>query len=166
AQRVTHPDVRLVLRVPAPGVRNGAMPLDPLGLERRAHRGRGAVERQDQGDEALAAPGIVAGEIRVVRAGCCDEALKPARPELRPGAVEAAGEDFGGEGGLLSNAEVGRRNAEQPFEHPVPRSELDRKSTRLNSSHVEISYAVFCLKKKKKKKIKLREKVWTWRWAR
>src|SRR5690349_22523553 len=28
----------------------------------------------------------------------------------------------------------------------------DRKSTRLNSSHVEISYAVFCLKKKKKKK--------------
>src|SRR5690349_22096813 len=28
----------------------------------------------------------------------------------------------------------------------------DRKSTRLNSSHVEISYAVFCLKKKKNKK--------------
>src|SRR6266699_6504083 len=28
----------------------------------------------------------------------------------------------------------------------------DRKSTRLNSSHVRISYAVFCLKKKKKKK--------------
>src|SRR5690349_23363519 len=27
----------------------------------------------------------------------------------------------------------------------------DRKSTRLNSSHVEISYAVFCLKKKKRK---------------
>src|SRR5690349_23726615 len=32
--------------------------------------------------------------------------------------------------------------------------EKDRKSTRLNSSHVEISYAVFCLKKKKKKKKK------------
>src|SRR6266511_1113756 len=28
-------------------------------------------------------------------------------------------------------------------------SRLDRKSTRLNSSHVKISYAVFCLKKKK-----------------
>src|SRR5205085_7503487 len=28
---------------------------------------------------------------------------------------------------------------------------LDRKSTRLNSSHSQISYAVFCLKKKKKK---------------
>src|SRR5690554_3452053 len=31
---------------------------------------------------------------------------------------------------------------------------IDRKSTRLNSSHVRISYAVFCLKKKKKKKKK------------
>src|SRR5437588_5138453 len=31
---------------------------------------------------------------------------------------------------------------------------LDRKSTRLNSSHTVISYAVFCLKKKKKKKNK------------
>src|SRR5690606_40387959 len=31
----------------------------------------------------------------------------------------------------------------------------DRKSTRLNSSHVKISYAVFCLKKKNKKQTKL-----------
>src|SRR3712207_8548509 len=31
----------------------------------------------------------------------------------------------------------------------VNRSALDRKSTRLNSSHANISYAVFCLKKKK-----------------
>src|SRR3989442_12004692 len=30
---------------------------------------------------------------------------------------------------------------------------VDRKSTRLNSSHVRISYAVFCLKKKKKEEI-------------
>src|SRR2546427_2716646 len=40
--------------------------------------------------------------------------------------------------------------------HPssVNRTETrtDRKSTRLNSSHSQISYAVFCLKKKKKKK--------------
>src|SRR5690349_23608316 len=39
-------------------------------------------------------------------------------------------------------ARLQRRRAHRP----------DRKSTRLNSSHVEISYAVFCLKKKKKKK--------------
>src|SRR5690554_7262004 len=37
----------------------------------------------------------------------------------------------------------------EPGQHEV---EGDRKSTRLNSSHVRISYAVFCLKKKKKKK--------------
>src|SRR3712207_8335628 len=34
---------------------------------------------------------------------------------------------------------------------PTPR--LDRKSTRLNSSHANISYAVFCLKKKKQLRI-------------
>src|SRR5690348_17451694 len=34
------------------------------------------------------------------------------------------------------------------------RAGLDRKSTRLNSSHPSISYAVFCLQKKKKKKKK------------
>src|SRR5690349_23445502 len=38
----------------------------------------------------------------------------------------------------VDGADVGRDG------HPV----VDRKSTRLNSSHVEISYAVFCLKKK------------------
>src|SRR5688572_15492687 len=38
--------------------------------------------------------------------------------------------------------------------HPKPLPQhQDRKSTRLNSSHSQISYAVFCLKKKKKKKI-------------
>src|SRR2546421_7593714 len=40
----------------------------------------------------------------------------------------------------------GRRLAE------VTTSSRDRKSTRLNSSHDQISYAVFCLKKKKNKK--------------
>src|SRR3712207_9010497 len=33
-------------------------------------------------------------------------------------------------------------------------AEIDRKSTRLNSSHANISYAVFCLKKKKTNKIR------------
>src|SRR5437667_9226436 len=35
-------------------------------------------------------------------------------------------------------------------ERPVLTTPQDRKSTRLNSSHITISYAVFCLKKKKK----------------
>src|SRR2546430_7619125 len=38
-------------------------------------------------------------------------------------------------------------DAPPPLRHDVPRG--DRKSTRLNSSHSQISYAVFCLKKKK-----------------
>src|SRR5437773_7365927 len=43
------------------------------------------------------------------------------------------------------------------FEHPLSHDVAgqDRKSTRLNSSHITISYAVFCLKKKKKKHIKI-----------
>src|SRR3989442_9897574 len=47
------------------------------------------------------------------------------------------------------------RSDENSFQHTSLLSRcrptaLDRKSTRLNSSHVRISYAVFCLKKKKK----------------
>src|SRR3989442_10863144 len=51
-------------------------------------------------------------------------------------------EPFRGEGEIAlepTNLELG-----------VAQPALDRKSTRLNSSHVRISYAVFCLKKKKK----------------
>src|SRR3712207_7882128 len=38
-------------------------------------------------------------------------------------------------------------------EGELKKPELDRKSTRLNSSHANISYAVFCLKKKKKPRL-------------
>src|SRR5688572_31481133 len=48
--------------------------------------------------------------------------------------------------GFCSTARQHRENS-----HGYPQ---DRKSTRLNSSHSQISYAVFCLKKKKKKKKK------------
>src|SRR5215467_15117845 len=41
---------------------------------------------------------------------------------------------------------------------PAPPCTADRKSTRLNSSHLVISYAVFCLKKKKKQKTKKTKK--------
>src|SRR5947209_15888005 len=56
----------------------------------------------------------------------------------RPGAAggrEDADADLGVAGGARSDAAV--------------RFRIDRKSTRLNSSHANISYAVFCLKKKK-----------------
>src|SRR5438874_3139339 len=48
----------------------------------------------------------------------------------------------------VRDSEFRTPNSEVLVSFDVP---LDRKSTRLNSSHVEISYAVFCLKKKKKK---------------
>src|SRR5690348_17985944 len=46
-----------------------------------------------------------------------------------------------------------RARRRQVRRHGATRRRGDRKSTRLNSSHPSISYAVFCLKKKKKKKI-------------
>src|SRR5690349_24129635 len=52
-----------------------------------------------------------------------------------------------------ASAATAARTARAGLRHPGPDSDLrhqaDRKSTRLNSSHVETSYAVFCLKKKK-----------------
>src|SRR3712207_8592416 len=71
--------------------------------------------------------------------------------------------EFGGREGLGLQAVAGLGNREMGQfghgDHPVipdaalPRSGIDRKSTRLNSSHANISYAVFCLKKKKHKSI-------------
>src|SRR5690349_23575529 len=56
---------------------------------------------------------------------------------------------------LFRSARIGRRSLlfirYAPGRDRTLRAAGDRKSTRLNSSHVEISYAVFCLKKKKKK---------------
>src|SRR3712207_7083528 len=49
----------------------------------------------------------------------------------------------------------GDRPHENRPHHRRLRFQRDRKSTRLNSSHANISYAVFCLKKKKKKQTTL-----------
>src|SRR5436309_4935259 len=46
----------------------------------------------------------------------------------------------------------GCRDSGQSLRAVLHHEGADRKSTRLNSSHVKISYAVFCLKKKKKEK--------------
>src|SRR5690349_23200237 len=48
----------------------------------------------------------------------------------------------------VSKLEAGKLDLAEEIVDPV-KTVADRKSTRLNSSHVEISYAVFCLKKKK-----------------
>src|SRR5256885_3578490 len=53
--------------------------------------------------------------------------------------------------GVDAVRQQGRHGARMVREHPVG----DRKSTRLNSSHLVISYAVFCLKKKTRRNKKL-----------
>src|SRR2546421_8342513 len=62
----------------------------------------------------------------------------------RPPARGAGAADLEGD---ARRARAGRRR-----ERDRPAERRDRKSTRLNSSHDQISYAVFCLKKKKHKK--------------
>src|SRR5690606_40388300 len=58
-------------------------------------------------------------------------------------------------GNRMARAEVHRNHVHRTQIHLAAIGDLlevlDRKSTRLNSSHVKISYAVFCLKKKNKK---------------
>src|SRR3712207_6956454 len=51
---------------------------------------------------------------------------------------------------VRTGCRVPRRPSRGPARRPGHVSSSDRKSTRLNSSHANISYAVFCLKKKKK----------------
>src|SRR2546427_6545733 len=61
----------------------------------------------------------------------------------------------GGRGGRSRDRRRRTGGARLPRVEGVARAPGDRKSTRLNSSHSQISYAVFCLKKKKKKKTRL-----------
>src|SRR5690348_17963744 len=67
------------------------------------------------------------------------------RAQQPPRAVEADDP-----GDLAAGLAVGRRHLHLAHELGAEGAVLDRKSTRLNSSHPSISYAVFCLKKKKK----------------
>src|SRR2546430_13258648 len=60
-----------------------------------------------------------------------------------------------------TNSTVASRQSNSMFASTISASPdcRDRKSTRLNSSHSQISYAVFCLKKKKKQKIRTRSSI-------
>src|SRR2546427_8469784 len=71
------------------------------------------------------------------RLGACLQARSAAALDLSSGPVK-----------MLAIGTMGTRGRETD----IGECKQDRKSTRLNSSHSQISYAVFCLKKKKKKK--------------
>src|SRR5438034_8155028 len=66
------------------------------------------------------------------------------------GSGGGGGRAFGQRGGVRGDRDGDTRRYDELREWDQPRRS-DRKSTRLNSSHTVISYAVFCLKKKKKK---------------
>src|SRR5438067_9564101 len=67
-------------------------------------------------------------------------------PVMKPAEINMAPYNSVAIGGMTGNAD---RRITDALEEALVNT--DRKSTRLNSSHVSISYAVFCLKKKKKK---------------
>ena len=72
------------------------------------------------------------------------------RPTLRSEITEALSQASAAKISVATywseNSKLPNNDEDASFEY------VDRKSTRLNSSHDQISYAVFCLKKKKKKK--------------
>src|SRR5205814_8627271 len=64
--------------------------------------------------------------------------------------VRRSAEDEDRGAGHARTAAAENRDCRQPVAGIGQRADRDRKSTRLNSSHLGISYAVFCLKKKNK----------------
>src|SRR5204863_3180515 len=73
-----------------------------------------------------------------------DAAARPPGVGGRRPAAEGGQSPHGGRDGLYL-AEPRRRRPRGDLRRHAAEAEPDRKSTRLNSSHVEISYAVFCL---------------------
>src|SRR3712207_7139458 len=81
---------------------------------------------------------------------------RPPRSTLFPYTTLFRSDHEQGAGGVLVGRLGGARDrAAQRASVGPDVGGLDRKSTRLNSSHANISYAVFCLKKKKNSKIRL-----------
>src|SRR5438034_11751819 len=111
------------------------MPREVLGLRRAVHRPARPARRQGQAREARAA-------------GPVQDGAPPRLPRAVRGAREGETPD--------GDRRRGRGPVDDRDAAPKPRDDAprhlrgpDRKSTRLNSSHTVISYAVFCLKKKK-----------------
>src|SRR3712207_7539773 len=89
---------------------------------------------------------------------------RPPRSTLFPYTTLFRSDAHHGVTGHGAGTEARREDPHRPADHPVAHgvvdgqrdarrggvADLDRKSTRLNSSHANISYAVFCLKKKRK----------------
>src|SRR5207245_3260113 len=99
-----------------------------------------------------AAPAAVAAA-RAAAAGS-DARLHPSLLLRAPAAIGCRHADDPPHRGIARARRPGAPYRRRVALAPGPRLGRDRKSTRLNSSHGSISYAVFCLKKKKKKEDK------------
>src|SRR2546422_9328411 len=140
-----------------------------LRLDHRGVRSRERRDRRDPVPEARLEANLLSRPDRVRRRAQRDELQQLVEPrvgaivrsrlrELRSGGQHehrraqtvgrVGGAQRGGEIRLRAVDAIGKRVAQRVQRRRVA-LELDRKSTRLNSSHGYISYAVFCLKKKK-----------------
>src|SRR5438874_2815372 len=139
-----------------------------LGIERRAAQ----EQRKARLGDVVAPRRDIAGRGVERRGGGAMRMVHPHAPDaifgvgrLDAGTGSQAAEELRERGQIAHRAPLAaRRDQTEDFAWraghlkilmEIARGCLDRKSTRLNSSHVEISYAVFCLKKKKKKKKKM-----------
>src|SRR5438552_12901730 len=125
------------MQLPQPTWLHVAIPVLPVGEMPAIEEGR-ACEAELHGGLHLACR---------IHAGVLDEGREVLTCGLKQGAV--LGARYLRDDALLDRPRGGRGEFDVPVSvHFVAKE--DRKSTRLNSSHQIISYAVFCLKKKKK----------------
>src|SRR2546427_1747179 len=81
----------------------------------------------------------------------CDWSSDVCSSDLLAQFARAAAGKVGADDGQLARGRVEARLHIAALGVELVRAEADRKSTRLNSSHSQISYAVFCLKKKNRR---------------
>src|SRR2546422_1849462 len=124
----------------------GLDPATPLAFADSLAPSLGAADVPVQRDAAVTAALANRPDLRaeLARAATARQTGSAIRAERLP-RLELAG-DYGVNGATVPGA-ISTRDLTLQVSVPI----LDRKSTRLNSSHGYISYAVFCLKKKKKK---------------
>src|SRR6266702_8710750 len=91
--------------------------------------------------------------------GCADASLPARAPRRVDPQRRATGERRPVSPGLADRARTRGGARARPADRQRACRPLDRKSTRLNSSHVAISYAVFCLKKKKVREPQLKHRL-------
>src|SRR3989454_361392 len=91
-------------------------------------------------------------EVSLASAASVIRGLDPDKYEAVPIGISKEGHWLVGAGAQKMLPEVLKSGQRVMMTADPTDAALDRKSTRLNSSHLVISYAVFCLKKKKKQK--------------